>query len=72
MFSTPGSRYALRSTLVGISGAVSSLASSAISGGLSPYQQAILALSSGLTLGLAYAGIGAVSKSVEPSVGSKS
>ncbi len=70
MFKSVQSRYALRSVLVGVGGFLSSLAASAYGTSLE-LGEVILALSTGWGLGLTYAGIGALSKSVEPSIGRK-
>jgi hypothetical protein len=70
MFNTVGARFALRATLVGVGALLSSLAASTYGSDLQ-LGEVILALSSGFGAGLAYAGIGGVSKSVEPNVGNK-
>lgn len=70
MFSTPESRYVLRSTLVGAASFLGSLAASMVGSDLTG-GEIVLALSTGFAGGLAYAGLGAAVKSVEPSVGNK-
>lgn len=68
MFNTVGARFALRCTLVGVGALLSSLAASTYGSDLQ-LGEVILALSSGFGAGLAYAGIGNVSKAVEPNIG---
>jgi len=70
VFATVQARFALRSTLVGIGALLSSLAASTFGSNLE-LGEGILALSSGFAAGLAYAGIGGASNSVEPSIGNK-
>lgn len=70
MFKSVESRYALRACLVGIGAMLSSLAASAYGSDLDT-GEVILALSSGFGGGLAYAGLGGISKAVEPSIGRK-
>jgi len=70
MFKSPESRYVLRSSLVGVAAFLASLSASMVGSDLT-WGEAVLALSTGFTGGLAYAGIGAASKSVEPSIGNK-
>lgn len=70
MFTTVQSRYALRATLVGVGAFLSSLASSAYGSDLQS-GEVILAVSFGFGAGLAYAGLGGVSKAVEPNIGRK-
>lgn len=70
MFDTVEKRFALRCTLVGVSALLVSLqASSADALTSGEILQAVIA---GALAGLGYAGIGAASKSVEPSIGNKS
>lgn len=68
MFSTVEARFALRATLVGIGALLSSLAASTYGSDLE-LGELILALSSGFGGGLGYAGLGGLSKSVEPNIG---
>ncbi len=70
MFKSPESRFALRASLVGIAAFLASLSASMVGSDLT-WGETVLALSTGFTGGLAYAGVGAVSKSVEPSIGNK-
>lgn len=70
MFSTPGSRYVLRSVLVGVGALLSSLAASSMGSDLTT-GEILLALSSGWAGGLGYAGLGAVLPAVEPNIGRK-
>lgn len=70
MFSSPTSRFVLRTVLVGIGGLLSSLAQATYGSDLE-LGEVIFAVSSGFALSLAYAGLGGVSKSVEPNVGNK-
>ena len=70
MFETAESRYVLRSTLVGVGMGLSSLASSMVGSDLQA-GEVVLAASIGFGGALAYAGIGAASKSVEPSIGNR-
>lgn len=70
MFSSPNSRFALRSILVGIGAFLSSLAASTYGSDLQ-LGEVIFGLSSGFAAALAYAGLGGASKSVEPNVGNK-
>jgi len=70
MFRSPGSRYALRAALVGIGSCLSSLAASTFGSDLQ-LGEVFLALATGFSASLAYAGLGAVSKSVEPNIGRK-
>lgn len=68
MFQSVEARYALRSSLVGVAAFLASLSASMVGSSLT-WGEVVLALSTGFTGGLAYAGIGAASKSVEPSIG---
>lgn len=70
MFASPESRYVLRSSLVGVSTFLGSLSASMIGSDLT-WGEVVLAVSTGMSGALAYAGIGAAFKSVEPSVGNK-
>ncbi len=70
MFGTPESRYALRCTLVGIGALLSSLAASTFGSDLQ-LGEVFLALASGFGAALGYAGLGAASPQVEPSIGNK-
>ena len=67
MFASVQSRFALRSLLVGVGACLSSLAASTYGSDLQ-LGEGILALSSGFAAGLAYAGIGHQSASVEPNI----
>lgn len=71
MFANVQARFALRSALVGVGALLSSLAASTYGSGLD-LGEVFLALSTGFAAALAYAGIGSVSKSVEPNIGRKS
>jgi hypothetical protein len=70
MFKSVQSRFALRCTLVGVGALLSSLAASTYGSNLQ-LGEVILALSSGFGAGLGYAGLGGISKAVEPNIGSK-
>lgn len=68
MFSTVEARYVLRSILFGLSGVLVSLQASSSGSDLNK-SEVIQALIAGGLAALSYAGIGAVSASVEPSIG---
>ena len=70
MFKSVESRFALRASLVGLASFASSLSASMVGSSLT-WGEVVLAVSTGLAGLLAYAGIGAQSKSVEPSIGNK-
>ena len=70
MFKSPEARYALRSTLVGVASFLSSLSASMVGSSLTG-GELVLALSTGFAGALAYAGLGAIAKPVEPSIGNK-
>ena len=70
MFDTPASRYVLRSVLFGVSAFLVSLQASALGSSLD-WGEVINAAIAGGIAGLAYAGIGAASASVEPNIGNK-
>jgi hypothetical protein len=70
MFKSPESRYVLRASLVGLLAGLSSLAASTFGSDLQ-LGEVFLALSTALGGALAYAGIGAASPHVEPSIGNK-
>lgn len=70
MFRSVEARFALRATLVGVGALLSSLAASTYGSDLQ-LGEIILALSSGFGAALAYAGLGGVSKAVEPNIGNK-
>lgn len=70
VFESKESRYVLRSALVGVAAFLASLSASMVGSDLTG-GEVVLALSTGFSGGLAYAGIGAAFKSVEPSIGNK-
>ena len=70
MFDTPTARYVLRCFLFGVSAFLVSLQASALGSGLEN-NEIVNALIAGGIAGLAYAGIGAASSSVEPNIGNK-
>ena len=70
MFDSPTSRYVLRCVLFGVSAFLVSLQASA-SGSDLQSSEAVLALIAGGIAALTYAGIGAASSAVEPSIGNK-
>ncbi len=70
MFDSPTARYVLRCFLFGLSAFLVSLQASAYGSGLSQ-SEVINGLIAGGIAGLAYAGIGAASSSVEPHIGNK-
>lgn len=65
---SPGARYVLRAVLVGVGALLASLAQATYGSDLE-LGEVIFAASSGFAAALAYAGLGAASRSVEPSVG---
>ena len=70
MFGKVEARYALRCVLFGIAAAVASIQASGYGSGISS-DELVNALLVAVSAALSYAGIGAVSKSVEPSIGRK-
>lgn len=70
MFDKVQARFALRAVLVGIGGTLASLAQATYGSDLE-LGEVIFAISSGWGVALTYAGIGAVSKSVEPGINKK-
>lgn len=70
MFDNVRARYALRSTLVGISGLLVSLQASSAGSDLTR-GEVLQALLAGALAALSYAGIGAASPAVEPNIANK-
>lgn len=70
MFKSPESRYVLRASLVGVGMFLASLSASMVGSDLTS-GEIVLAISTGFGGGLAYAGLGAASKAVEPNIGNK-
>ena len=70
MFGTVRARYALRCTLFGVSACLVSLQASSAGSDLTQ-GELVQALIAGALAGLSYAGIGAASSSVEPSIANK-
>lgn len=70
MFDTPTARYVLRCFLFGVSAFLVSLQASGLGSELHWGEVLNAAIAGGIT-GLAYAGIGAASSSVEPNIGNK-
>lgn len=70
MFKSVEARFALRCVLVGVGALLASLAQAAYGSDLE-LGEILFALSSAFAAGLAYAGIGHQSKSVEPSINPK-
>lgn len=66
----PTTRYILRCSLIAVAAIISSLVASTVGSGLT-LNEVFVALGSGFTAGMSYAGIGAASKNVEPHVGNK-
>lgn len=70
MFKSVQARFALRATLFGVAATNASLLAS-ITGSSLTWNEAAFAFLTGVSTGLAYAGIGAAVPQVEPNVGNK-
>lgn len=68
MFKSAESRYVLRSSLAGVAAADASLVTAALNGGIG-WDDGVIGLLLGVGSALAYAGIGAATKPVEPNIG---
>lgn len=67
MFKSVQARFALRCTLVGLGAVISSLIASTAGSDLT-LNECLIAVGSGFSGAMAYAGLGAFSKSVEPNI----